>query len=36
VAALTPSSARDSYNFAHSWVDRYTINPVKDVNGCVA
>jgi pimeloyl-ACP methyl ester carboxylesterase len=28
--------ARDSYNFAHSWVDKYTINPVKDANGCVA
>jgi pimeloyl-ACP methyl ester carboxylesterase len=28
--------ARDSYNFAHSWLDRYTINAVKDANGCVA
>ena len=28
--------ARDSYNFAHSWLDKYTINPVKDANGCVA
>jgi pimeloyl-ACP methyl ester carboxylesterase len=28
--------ARDSYNFAHSWVDKYTINAVKDSNGCVA
>lgn len=28
--------ARDSYNFAHSWLDKYTINAVKDANGCVA
>jgi hypothetical protein len=28
--------SRDSYNFAHSWVDKYTINAVKDSNCCVA
>ena len=28
--------ARDSYNFAHTWLDKYTINAVKDANGCVA
>jgi hypothetical protein len=29
--------ARDSYNFAHSWLDKYTITGVnsKDANGCL-
>jgi hypothetical protein len=29
--------ARDSYNFAHSWLDKYTISGVgsKDANGCL-
>jgi hypothetical protein len=28
--------ARDSYNFGDTWIDKYTINAVKDANGCVA
>lgn len=27
--------ARDSYNYHHTWLDRYTINATKDANGCV-
>jgi pimeloyl-ACP methyl ester carboxylesterase len=29
--------ARDSYNFAHSWLDKYTITGIgsKDANGCL-
>lgn len=28
--------ARNAYNFADTWIDKYTISPVKDANGCVA